>query len=279
VQIHNQGGGLLYWTASAAYQNASGWLRLEETSGVNNSTLRIDALPNGLSPGTYKATVTIDGGPVAGTQTIAVSFVVTSAPSVASVPALSSIVNGASFAAAPVAPGSIATLFGTLLAGKNVVVTFDGTPAKVFFGNNTQINVLVPASLAGKASTQAEVVVDGVSSTPITVQLANFAPGIFPGAVLNQDYSVNGPNNPAPAGSIIQIFGTGLSGNGAITAIIGGVNVAEPYYAGPAPGLLGVQQVDLVVPSGLTGATALAVCGAGEAMAPACSPAVKVQIQ
>jgi uncharacterized protein (TIGR03437 family) len=279
VEIHNQGGGLLYWTASAAYQNASGWLRLEETNGVNNSTLRIDALPNGLSPGTYQATVSIDGGPVAGTQTIAVTFVVTPASAVAPSPAISGVVNGASFTAGPIAPGSIATLFGTMLAGKNVAVTFDGNPATVFFGDNTQINVLAPASLQGKASTQAAVTVDGIATPAMTVALAPFAPGIFPGAVLNQDYSVNAANNPAAAGSIIQIFGTGLSGNGAITAVIGGITVSEPYYAGPAPGLAGVQQVDLVVPSGLTGALDLAVCGASTGQSPACSPAVKVQVQ
>jgi uncharacterized protein (TIGR03437 family) len=96
---------------------------------------------------------------------------------------------------------------------------------------------------------------------------------------LNQDYSGNGPANPAAPGSIIQIFATGLSGTGAITAKIADRTIDLPYYAGPAPGLLGVQQVDLLLPADLTGATAsVAVCGAVTPAQMVCSPAIQVTI-
>ncbi len=97
------------------------------------------------------------------------------------------------------------------------------------------------------------VTVDGAASAPLTVNLAPFAPGIFANGVLNQDYSVNSSKQPAAPGSVIQIYATGLSGTGVITAKIGSEVVTQPYYAGPAPGFAGLQQIDLILPNDLTG--------------------------
>jgi uncharacterized protein (TIGR03437 family) len=116
-----------------------------------------------------------------------------------------------------------------------------------------------------------------VVSNSVTVPVVAALPGIFsvnesgtgPGAILNQDYSLNAAGNPAAAGSFIQVFGTGGGAvvGGAtdgglapgttsfvtqpVTATIGGVT-ANVLYAGPAPGEVnGVMQVDLTVPQGL----------------------------
>jgi len=196
------------------------------------------------------------------------------------VPTVSSVVNGASFAAGPAVPGSIASLLGVDLSGKKVAVTFGGLPAQVLFGNDTQINVVVPNGLGNITSSQLVVVVDGASSLTQPVSVAQFDPGIFGGGILNQDGELNGQSHPAKAGSILQIYATGLSSGGAITARVNG-NVVDPLYGGPAPGLTGVQQVNIQLPDNLAGATAqVSVCG-GIAGAPAqavCSPAVKVAI-
>ena len=78
---------------------------------------------------------------------------------------------------------------------------------------------------------------------------------------------------------MIQIFATGLSGTGVITAKIGTEVVTQPYYAGPAPGIAGVQQVDLILPTGLTGNTVnVSVCGGATAAQVVCSPSVPVAI-
>ena len=45
--------------------------------------------------------------------------------------------------------------------------------------------------------------VDGVSSAPLTVPLADLSPGIFNTGILNQDNSINSPSNPALTGSVI----------------------------------------------------------------------------
>jgi uncharacterized protein (TIGR03437 family) len=162
-------------------------------------------------------------------------------------------------------------------------VTFDGDPAQVLFSNATQINLLVPASLstlgASKASAQVVVTVDGTASAAFNVNLASFAPGIFTPGVLNQDYSVNSATHPAALGTIIQIYATGLSGTGVITAKIGSEVVTQPYYAGPAPGIPGLQQIDLILPTVLTGNTVnVSVCGGPTSAQVACSPTVPVAI-
>jgi uncharacterized protein (TIGR03437 family) len=123
------------------------------------------------------------------------------------------------------------------------------------------------------------VTVDGTASAPLKVSLAPFAPGIFANGVLNQDYSVNSAKQPAAPGSVIQVYATGLSGTGVITAKIGSEVVTQPYYAGPAPGFAGLQQIDLILPTSLAGHTVnVSVCGGPTAAQAICSPAVSVAV-
>lgn len=280
VIIQNPTGGVLQWTASLAYANGSGWLKISPTSGLNDSGIRVDAIPGTLAAGTYNATLIIDAGPLAGSRSVPITLVITAPPPpVIQPPTVQAAVNAATFAAGAVAPGSIATLTGTQLFGKIVTVTFDGLPAQLLFINNTQINLIVPAGLGTKTSAQLIVTVDGTASAPLTVSLTAFAPGIFANGVLNQDYSLNSAKQPAALGSVIQVFATGLSGTGVITAKIGTEAIAQPYYGGPAPGLAGVQQVDLIVPSNLTAsAVNVSVCGGPSAAQVVCSPPIAVAI-
>jgi uncharacterized protein (TIGR03437 family) len=123
-------------------------------------------------------------------------------------------------------------------------------------------------------------VVDGASSVTKPVVLAGFSPGIFANGILNQDGQVNSTSHPAQGTSILQIYATGLSGSGVITARVNG-KVVDPIYGGVAPGIAGVQQVNVQLPDGLTGPTAqVSVCGgvAGMASQAICSPAVQVAI-
>jgi uncharacterized protein (TIGR03437 family) len=277
TEVNNRGGGHLIWTATITYANGSGWLQLYPDNGIDNTTIRVDASPANLTAGTYRAILTVEAGPQAGSATIPITFVVTAHGTTSSIPTVTSVVNGASFAAGPAVPGSIFTLIGTNLAGKNLVVQFDGMSAQVLFAGDTQINVVVPTGLGTKSSSQLVVVVDGTSSLTQLVPLAGFNPGIFSGGILNQDGQVNGSSHSAHAGSILQIFATGLSGSGTITAQVNG-NTLEPAFAGPAPGLVGVQQVNVQLPASSMEPTAqVAVCGASP-YAAKCSPAVQVVI-
>lgn len=277
VQVDNTGGGILQWTASVTYSNGSGWLTVSPASGENSGTVEINAVPGTLTPGTYKATLVINAGPT-GTRSLPVTFVVTPAAAIPA-PAIQSAVNAATFASGPLTPGSLATLTGSLFSGQNLSVTFNGIAAQVLFSSATQINLVVPSSLAGKSTAQVVVTANGVASAPFNVNLAAFAPGIFNNGILNQDNTVNSAKQPAAPGSVIQIFATGLSGTGVITAQIGSQVVTQPYYAGPAPGIAGLQQVDLILPSDLSGNSVnVSVCGGAPAAQVVCSPAVSVAI-
>jgi trimeric autotransporter adhesin len=147
------------------------------------------------------------------------------------------IVNAASFAAqAPLAPGSLITLFGSNLAqsqgtassvplplnlaGSSLLLA--GKSAPLLFANNGQVNAIVPYGVA--VNTPQQVVVSSSSSisVPQSVILAAAAPGIFTvnasgqgqGIIVGVDANGNQPiadaANPVKAGQPIVIYCTGL---------------------------------------------------------------------
>ena len=218
------------------------------------------------------------GGAISGAQTIAITLNVTAGTT--PTPSIQTITNAASADQSKLVAGSLATVMGSNFAGHNVSVTFDGTPATLVYTDAQQINLQVPPALSANASANVVVSVDGNNSPAKVVQLAASAPAIFNGGVLNQDYSGNSATNPAAAGSVLQIWATGLPSSGKITAVINGQTIDSPYYAGAAPGITGVQQVDLFVPAGLSGAqTTVTVCGSTGNGQPVCSASQRVWIQ
>lgn len=285
IPVQNSGGGIMNWTAIVSYTTGSGWLTLDNTSGENNRSVQVYAVAQGLAAGTYQARIVIDAGPLAGNATIPVTLIVQAAPiptptpTPAPVVTVNSVVNAATFAVTPLVPGSLGTLLGANLSGKLVSVTFDGSAATLLYVGATQINLQVPASLGSKTSATLVVTVDGSSSAPQTVALASVWPAIFAGGVLNQDYTGNTAATPAKAGSILQIFATGIPGSATVSVQIADRKNLIPPYAGAAPGLTGVQQVNVMIPADLgAGATQLTVCATAGSQQ-ACSAAYPVVIQ
>lgn len=270
ARVNNTLGGVLSWVAFVTYKSGNGWITLDPTSGINNSTVRVDVHPENLKPGLYEATLTVDAGPIAGSKTLPISLKVTDpGPPPLLFPTIKSYFNAASLAAGPLTPGSLASVFGQSFSGTTLQVAFDGIAAKILFSNETQINLQLPDALAGRTSAQMQITVDGRSSVPVQVLLAPSAPAIFSGAILNQDYTQNKASSPAMVGSVIMIFLTGLPASG-VTGKIHDRDNLTPYYAGPAPGFPGVQQVNLVVPADLPAMTTeVKVCAAGVCTPPA----------
>jgi uncharacterized protein (TIGR03437 family) len=210
------------------------------------------------------------------------------------------VLNGGSFLPGPIAPGEFITLSGsgigpvsvqqptgssnsTVLGGTSVL--FDGAAAPLLYASPNQINAIVPFSVAGNGATQMTVTAQGQTIASVTLATAPTAPAIFtlnstgvgPGAILNQDSSVNSQSNPASKGSAISIYAsgagqtnpTGIDGQitGAVlptpilpvSVRIGGLN-AIVLYAGAAPGLIaGVVQVNALVPSNVSSGSAVPV--------------------
>ena len=247
--IQNSGGNpFMPFTTTVDYKNGSGWIRLDPDYDTKARVVRmaVIATPQ-MAPGPYDATVTIDAGP-AGVARYPVHLQVLPLPAPDTRPKISSVVNGATFQSGPVARNAYYTIQGENLAGKDVSVAFDGEAAKVTYSAASQINVLVPADLASNTA-QLVVTVNGVASQPQTVNLVDAAPGVF--GILNQDGTVNSPSNPAVAGTVIQVFATGLlgpNGSGMIDAKLHDQVVTDPPFAGAAPGIPGLQQVNLLIP-------------------------------
>jgi uncharacterized protein (TIGR03437 family) len=283
IPVRNSGGGLLAWNVVIGYQAGSGWLFVDYSSGVGDGSVRVWSDTKNLTAGTYQATVTINAGS-AGSQTIPLTLTVAAAPpppppAPISNVTVSQVVNAATFGATPVVPGSLATVMGSHFSGKSVSVTFDGLPAAILFAGDSQINLQVPLALGNKTTSSLVVTVDGSSSAPFTATLAPAWPAVFAHGVLNQNGSVNGANDPAPAGDILQIFATGIPEGAVVTAQIGGQNNLVPVYAGDAPGVPGVQQVNVAVPAGAGEAASLVLCATPAGGQSACSPGYQLVLR
>ncbi len=312
IPIRNAGGGVMAWNATVQYTSGtSGWANLDYTSGVNAGSVRVFVNTAGLAAGAYQANVIIDGGPMAGNVTIPVVLTVSAAPAgsgsgsgsgtgsggsgsgsggsgsgtgggtttTSSAVTVSRVVNAATFESTPLVAGSLGTIMGSNFNGKNVAVTFDGTAANLLYIGAGQINLQVPASLAGKNSATMVVSVDGVSSAPQTVILAAAWPAIFAGGVLNQDNSVNGPGSGATTGSILQIYATGIPDGATVSVQIGSQKGLVPLYAGPAPTVPGVQQVNVAVPDGVTADNSKLVVCANTATFQSCTAGYGLVVQ
>jgi uncharacterized protein (TIGR03437 family) len=270
IPVNNTGGGLMNWTATVSYLSGAGWLNLSPASGQNHNSIIVTANAKNLTAGTYQANIILNGGS-AGNLTVPVTLTVAAAPAppppppTPSTPAVvvSKVVNAATFDATPLVAGSLGTVVGSHLSGKSVTVTFDGSPANLLYVSDTQINLQVPLQVIGKTSAVLVVTADGVSSSPTTVVLAPAWPSVFANGVLNQDNTVNAPGTPAAAGSVLQIFATGIPAGAIVSARIGSHDNLIPLYAGDAPTVPGVQQVNVAVPDDLPpSSTQLVICAA-----------------
>jgi len=259
IPISNAGGGIMSWSATVAYQQGAGWLNLSSTSGQNYGSILATASGIGLAAGVYQANIVIDAGS-AGSFTVPVTLTVQPAPPTPSV-VVTKVVNAATFDATPLVAGSLGTIMGSHLSGKSAAVTFDGSPASLLYTSDSQINLQLPLALGSKTSSSMVVTVDGSSSAPWPVALAPAWPSIFANGILNQDNSVNAPGAAAPPGSILQIFATGIPAGATVSVEIAGRTGLVPLYAGPAPTVPGVQQVNVAVPTDLAASsTQLIVC-------------------
>ena len=234
-----------------------------------------------LAAGVYYATIIVSAG-AAGANSIPVSLAVAAAPAPPPPPppavVVSQVLNAATLQAAPLVPGSLATLMGSHLTGKSVAVTLDGVAGTVLFSSDSQINLQVPGSLGSKTSASLVVTVDGVSSTPMAVPVAAAWPAVFAHGVLNQDNRENTAGAVAKAGEILQIYATGIPKLATVSVQIGERKELVPVYAGEAPTVPGVQQVNVAVPAGVAGPVSLKICATVSGQQ-TCSPTYPIAVE
>jgi uncharacterized protein (TIGR03437 family) len=219
-------------------------------------------------------------------------------PAPASAPNLIGIENSAAvFASGTISAAEIITLYGYNIGpampmfaqiSNNVVgsvlggyqLLFNGAPAPLLYASANQINAVVPSSVAGNDTADMQLVTPQGTVDLTTLFIAPAQPAIFHdpfsniAAALNQDGTINSPNNPAHAGSIVSVWltGTGIGSvlpppDGAVVEKCDSCLFPQPpsvayWYFGvtkPVPGLpyvgiapgdvFGAAQINFVVPS------------------------------
>ena len=172
------------------------------------------------------------------------------------------VVNAANYSA-PVAPGSIAAVYGSFQLGSpsealalplptnlsGFSMRFGDLQVPLFYGSAGQVNAQIPWELAAidevgvitDPQSQLTASIGGQTSAAQTVNLAPFDPGIFStnaqgtgqGAILDTSYRLVDASNPANPGiTYIQIYCTGL-GQVTNTPRTGYPALADPLSATP----------------------------------------------
>jgi uncharacterized protein (TIGR03437 family) len=216
-------------------------------------------------------------------------------------PAISAggVVNAASFTA-HLSPGALASVFGSNFTGAGlqataplplprslggVSVLVNGVAAPVLYANSDQVNFQIPWETKAGSATVA-VSINGTASATVNVTIQAAAPGLFvqgSHAIVQNfpDYSLNSSSNPIKVGGTIISYLTGAgpvspqpadgvaAGSNSVvtstvTASIGG-QPATVSFAGLAPTFVGLWQVNIVVPAGLSaGESPLTVTAGGQ---------------
>ncbi len=165
--------------------------------------------------------------------------------------------------------------FPTKLGGVQVLV--NNIAAPIYYVSAGQVAALVPYETASSVA-QIQVSNNGTLSNAVTESVNLTTPGIFTepaggagyAAALHPDFSLVSPNSPAQIGETIAVYVTGLgdvfpsipdgsvasstslsNASNQMTATVGGI-AATVTFAGLAPGLAGLYQVNVTIPSGVT---------------------------
>jgi len=162
------------------------------------------------------------------------------------------------------------------LAG--VQITMAGLPVPLIAVQEGSIIAVTPFALPVNQNVALVVTVNGVQLKG-TLQTKAFSPGLVrflqpdgtaAAAAVNQDGTVNSQANPAPVGSVVALYATGLGQtnppgtDGQVATNIGARYLADVQvtinevlgqvqYAGPALGFAGLSQINVLVPQTTTG--------------------------
>ena len=160
-------------------------------------------------------------------------------------------------------------------AARGVRVNIEGTPAPVLSFNDTSVNIFVPPSLGvGLGSVVVSVGGDVTAADDARIVSAN--PGLFTVAQTGAGEAVallaSGElytRAPFPARtnnqpSEVLLLGTGWRNSLPVTVQFGG-KAAKVSYAGASGGFNGLDQINVAVPDGVTGAAPVVITTAGGA--------------
>lgn len=189
-------------------------------------------------------------------------------------------VNAASYRSDQgIAPGSLAAAFGAFSDTPDEVLV-SRIASQVLTASASQVNFIVPEIVAlGTATISIRAAGNEIASGTATI--SNVGPGIFvlepadpqqPGAIENQDSTVNDESHSAAVGTVTQIYATGYGGDALPVQVFFGDIPSNVLYSGSAG--FGLWQINALVPDGLSGRTPVFLVTGGRA-----SNAVTITVQ
>jgi uncharacterized protein (TIGR03437 family) len=251
----------------------SNWLHASADNSSTPANVHVTISPTGMDPGTYQGLLHVAASDATNSPLdVAVTLTVLAAP--APTPVIGGLSNAASSQTGNVSGNEIVSLYGTNLTCPGTTqVLANGVPALILSANATQINFVLPFGIGSQVTIQ--VTCGGSASLPVTLQVSPATPGIFVAgggqvAAYNTGYTLNGPSSPAARGSVVMLFGTGFGAlnpadasglqtlASTVFVTVGG-QPAVVTFAGAAPGLPGVTQINVQIPAGVTPGAAVAV--------------------
>ncbi len=268
------------------------WLTLSAAQGQTPGAVQVSVTPLGLSEGIYRGSVLFQPteagiGPVYVPVILVVGCNLGACPAPAEPPVILGITNSASFHISG-APGAVMAIFGRNLSATTTqatvfplptilgttMVMVNGAAAPLFYVSPSQINFQMPSNVPiGTARVEVNVgnqQSEGVQSAILTA----VDPGLYLNgplaAALNPDLTPHTFATPQPVNTILAFFLTGQGTatpavpdgtpapvfplsllDGTVQAMIGG-QPAEVTFAGLAPDLAGLAQVNVRIPQGVS---------------------------
>ena len=253
------------WTATIYPATAqTSWLTLSQYSGTGTLFTNLTANAAGFEPGVYRATIVVQS-PLAAPVSIPVMFINSTSPG----PQITSAGNAFSFTQTA-SPGMLMAVFGTQLANTTqstpglplttslagVSATVNGWPAPLLYVSPTQINLQVPYEAGAGPATlginnngqiggylfNVTPSAPGIVNTTITTKSGAFATVYVTGyGDVNQSIP---DGNAVAKGTPVASLPSALL---PLSATIGG-QPALIQFAGITPGVIGLMQINLVVP-------------------------------
>ena len=207
-----------------------------------------------------------------------------------------SVTNSASNKPGSLAPGTLATIYGTNLSFtgfSGVEVYVRGLMTSISYVSDSQVNFLIPMNLLPGEATL-KLVRDGTAGPPVKIALHEFAPALFQCDAETAiglrwpDYALATPEVPAQRGEYVMLWATGLGAMATrkptdlplavqiarrkdFKLILDGKEVDDALitYVGAAPGFEGLYQINLLIPADVENSPEIRISLAGEISPPA----------
>jgi uncharacterized protein (TIGR03437 family) len=255
---------------------ASGTLPLGLTLDPNSGALRGIPTAEGIHPFTLRVSTPN------GLQSAHAYLLHVSNAKGLPIPRIHAVTSAASYESGGVAPGELLTFFGDALGPQSLSaapvtrVAFDNQTAPLIYTQANQVSAIAPFALQGRTLTRLTIEYQSLTSVEFLLPILAAKPAIFaidgsgqgPGAILNQDASVNSAANRAAPESIVVLYATGggsMTPEGIDGVLATGTSSlklpvrvevagrqAQVLYAGNAPGILhGVIQINVKLPPNL----------------------------